>query len=131
NYLSGEEDIYISPSQIRRFRLRTGDKICGVTRDPNPGERFKALLYIKSVNGMHPDTCPKRPNFDNLTPIYRNERLILETNPSELATRRIDLISPIGKGHRGMIVSPPNAGKTTLLKMIAHAISENHPAVEI
>lgn len=131
NYLSGEEDIYISPSQIRRFRLRTGDKICGVTRDPNPGERFKALLYIKSVNGMHPDTCPKRPNFDNLTPIYPNERLILETNPSELATRMIDLISPIGKGQRGMIVSPPKAGKTTLLKMIANAISENHPEVEI
>lgn len=131
NYLSGDEDIYISPSQIRRFRLKTGDKICGVTREPNQGERFKALLYIKSVNGMHPDTCPKRPNFDNLTPIYPNERLILETSPSELATRMIDLISPIGKGQRGMIVSPPKAGKTTLLKMIANAISQNHPEVEI
>jgi len=131
NYLSGDEDIYISPSQIRRFRLKTGDKICGVTRDPNQGERFKALLYIKSVNGMHPDTCPKRPNFDNLTPIYPNERLRLETSSSDLATRMIDLISPIGKGQRGMIVSPPKAGKTTLLKMVANAIALNHPEVEI
>ncbi len=131
NYLSGEEDIYISPSQIRRFRLRTGDKICGVTRDPNQGERFKALLYIKSVNGMHPETSPRRPNFDNLTPIYPNERLILETGTSDLATRMIDLISPIGKGQRGMIVSPPKAGKTTLLKMVANAIAQNHPEVEI
>lgn len=131
NYLSGDEDIYISPSQIRRFRLRTGDKIFGVTRDPNPGERYKALLYIKSVNGMHPETCTKRPNFDNLTPIYPNKRLKLETNSSELATRMIDLIAPIGKGQRGMIVSPPKAGKTSLLKMVANAIEKNHPEVEV
>lgn len=131
NYLSGDEDIYISPSQIRRFRLRTGDKIFGVTRDPNPGERYKALLYIKSVNGMHPETCTKRPNFDSLTPIYPNKRLKLESNTSELATRMIDLIAPIGKGQRGMIVSPPKAGKTSLLKMVANAIARNHPEVEI
>lgn len=131
NYLSGDEDIYISPSQIRRFRLRTGDKIFGVTRDPNPGERYKALLYIKSVNGMHPETCTKRPNFDNLTPIYPNQRLKLENNSSELATRMIDLIAPIGKGQRGMIVSPPKAGKTSLLKMVANSIAKNHPEVEI
>ncbi|MDR7856971.1 transcription termination factor Rho [Tissierella sp.] len=131
NYLSGEDDIYISPSQIRRFRLKTGDKIFGVTRAPNPGERYKALLYVKSVNGMHPETCLKRPNFDNLTPIYPNQRLKLESNGNELATRMIDLISPIGKGQRGMIVSPPKAGKTSLLKMVANAISRNHPEVEI
>jgi len=131
NYLSGDEDIYISPSQIRRFRLRTGDKIFGVTRDPNPGERYKALLYIKSVNGMHPETCTKRPNFDSLTPIYPTKRLELETNSSELATRMIDLIAPIGKGQRGMIVSPPKAGKTSLLKMVANAIEKNHPEVEV
>ncbi|MFA5576888.1 MAG: transcription termination factor Rho [Tissierellaceae bacterium] len=131
NYLSGDEDIYISPSQIRRFRLRTGDKISGVTREPNQGERYKALLYVKSVNGMHPETSTKRPNFDDLTPIYPKERLILETNASELATRMIDLIAPIGKGQRGMIVSPPKAGKTSLLKMVANAISKNHPEVEI
>ncbi|WP_353093691.1 transcription termination factor Rho [Tissierella praeacuta] len=131
NYLSGDEDIYISPSQIRRFRLRTGDKIFGVTRDPNPGERYKALLYIKSVNGMHPETCTKRPNFDSLTPIYPTKRLELETNSSELATRMIDLIAPIGKGQRGMIVSPPKAGKTSLLKMVANSIEKNHPEVEV
>lgn len=131
NYLSGDEDIYMSPSQIRRFRLKTGDKVFGVTRDPNPGERYNALLYIKSVNDMNPETAVKRPNFDNLTPIYPKERLKLETSKSELATRMIDLISPIGKGQRGMIVSPPKAGKTSLLKMVANAISENHPEVEI
>ena len=131
NYLSGDEDIYISPSQIRRFRLKTGDKIFGVTRDPNPGERYKALLYIKSVNGMHPETATKRPNFDSLTPIYPRERLKLELNSSELANRMIDLVAPIGKGQRGMIVSPPKAGKTSLLKMVANAISINHPEIEI
>ena len=131
NYLSGEDDIYISPSQIRRFGLRTGDKIFGVTRAPNPGERYKALLYVQSVNGLNPETARKRPNFDSLTPIYPIERLKLESNSSELATRMIDLISPIGKGQRGMIVSPPKAGKTSLLKMVANAISKNHPEVEI
>lgn len=131
NYQSGDDDIYISPSQIRRFRLKTGDKIAGVTRPPKSGEKFKALLYVKSVNGMNPETAVKRPDFDNLTPIYPRKKLILETNPSDFATRMIDLVAPIGKGQRGMIVSPPKAGKTTLLKMVANAISKNHPEVEI
>lgn len=131
NYLSGEEDIYISPSQIRRFRLKTGDKIFGITRPPKVGEKYKALLYIKNVNGLNPETCIRRPDFDSLTPIYPNERLILESSSSELATRMIDLVAPIGKGQRGMIVAPPKAGKTSLLKMVANAISKNHPEVEI
>ena len=131
NYLSGEEDIYISPSQIRRFRMKTGDKIFGVTRAPNPGERYKALLYVQSINGMNPETAKNRPDFDKLTPIYPIERLKLESTQDKLATRLIDLISPIGKGQRGMIVSPPKAGKTSLLKMVANAIADNHPEVEI
>lgn len=131
NYLSGDDDIYISPSQIRRFRLKTGDKITGITRPPKVGEKFKALLYVKSVNDMPPETATRRPDFESLTPIYPNERLILETTPNEYATRMIDLVAPIGKGQRGMIVSPPKAGKTTVLKMIANAISKNHPEVEI
>lgn len=131
NYLSGDDDIYISPSQIRRFRLRTGDKITGITRPPKVGEKFKALLYVKFVNGMPPETATKRPDFDSLTPIYPKERLVLETTSKDFATRMIDLVSPIGKGQRGMIVSPPKAGKTTLLKMVANAIAKNHPEVEI
>lgn len=131
NYQSGDNDIYISPSQIRRFRLKTGDKILGVTRPPKAGEKFQALLYIKAVNGMDPETAIKRPDFDSLTPIYPKERLILETGPSEYAMRMIDLVAPIGKGQRGMIVSPPKAGKTTILKMIANSITTNHPEVEL
>ena len=131
NYQSGDDDIYISPSQIRRFKLQTGDKVSGVTRPPKSGEKFKALLYVKSVNDMNPETATRRPNFDTLTPIYPRERLELETVPSEFAMRMIDLVAPIGKGQRGMIVSPPKAGKTTLLKMIANSIATNHPEVEI
>ncbi len=131
NYQSGDDDIYISPSQIRRFRLQTGDKVSGVTRPPKAGEKFKALLYVKYVNGMNPETATKRPSFDSLTPIYPRERLRLETSPNEFAMRMIDLVAPIGKGQRGMIVSPPKAGKTTLLKMIANSIATNHPEVEI
>lgn len=131
NYQSGEADVYISPSQIRRFRLKTGDKVTGITRPPKVGEKFKALLYVKYVNGMDPETAIKRPDFDSLTPIYPKDRLQLETSPSEFAARMIDLISPIGKGQRGIIVSPPKAGKTTLLKMIANAIAKNHPEVEM
>jgi len=131
NYLSGDKDIYVSPSQIRRFKLKTGDKVFGITRPPKSGEKYKALLYVKSVNGMDPEFCNKRPNFDTLTPIYPRERLKLETTPNELSTRMIDLISPIGKGQRGMIVSPPKAGKTTLLKKVANSIAENHPEIEI
>ena len=131
NYQSGDDDIYISPSQIRRFRLKTGDKVTGITRPAKVGEKFKALLYVKYVNGMNPDTAIKRPDFDSLTPIYPNKRLELETTSNEFATRMIDLIAPIGKGQRGIIVSPPKAGKTTLLKMVANAIAQNHPEVEI
>ncbi len=131
NYQSGDGDIYISPSQIRRFRLKTGDKVTGITRPPKVGEKFKALLYVKYVNGMNPETAINRPDFDSLTPIYPKDRLRLETSSNEYATRMIDLISPIGKGQRGIIVSPPKAGKTTLLKMIANAIAKNHPEVEM
>ena len=131
NYQSGDDDIYISPSQIRRFRLRTGDKITGITRPAKPGEKFKALLYVKYVNGMSPETSINRPDFDELTPIYPNNRLKLETISNEFAPRMIDLVAPIGKGQRGIIVSPPKAGKTTLLKMIANSIAKNHPEVEM
>lgn len=131
NYLSGEDDIYISPSQIRRFHLQTGDKITGITRPPKAGEKFNALLYVKAVNDMPPATAINRPDFDSLTPIYPTERLILETGSKEYATRMIDLVAPIGKGQRGMIVAPPKAGKTTLLKMIANGIAQNHPEVEM
>ena len=131
NYLSGDNDIYVSPSQIRRFRLRTGDKIFGITRPAKSGEKYKALLYVKAVNGLDPETSIGRPDFDDLTPIYPRERISLETVPNNLSTRIIDLIAPIGKGQRGMIVSPPKAGKTTLLKNVANAISKNHPDIEI
>lgn len=131
NYLSGEDDIYISPSQIRRFQLQTGDKITGITRPPKASERFNALLYIRAVNDMPPNTAINRPDFDSLTPIFPKERLVLETSTKEYATRMIDLVAPIGKGQRGMIVAPPKAGKTTLLKMIANGIATNHPEVEL
>lgn len=131
NYLSGDDDIYISPSQIRRFRLQTGDKITGITRPPKSNEKFNALLFIKAVNDMMPATAINRPDFDSLTPIYPVERLRLETESKEYATRMIDLVAPIGKGQRGMIVAPPKAGKTTLLKMIANGIATNHPEVEL
>ena len=131
NYQSSDNDIYISPSQIRRFRLNTGDKVAGITRPPKSGEKFKALLYVKTVNGLDPETAINRPHFDYLTPIYPNERMEIETTKNNYASRIIDLISPIGKGQRGMIVSPPKAGKTTLLKMIANAIETNHPEIEL
>ena len=131
NYLTGDNDIYISPSQIRRFRLKTGDKVYGITRPPKTGEKYKALLYVKAVNGLSPETAINRPDFDSLTPIYPREKIVLETKQSDLSTRLIDLISPIGKGQRGMIVAPPKSGKTTLLKNVANAISKNYPEIEI
>ncbi len=131
NYLSGDEDIYVSPSQIRRFNLGTGDKIYGITRPPKSGERYRALLYVKKVNGENPETATRRPDFETLTPIYPNKRIALETNHSELSTRLIDLVAPIGKGQRGMIVAPPKAGKTTFLKKIANGIAQNHPEIEM
>ncbi|WP_130805695.1 transcription termination factor Rho [Senegalia massiliensis] len=131
NYLSGDNDIYISPSQIRRFNLKTGDKVFGITRPAKTGEKYNALLYVKKVNDLNPESATNRPNFDTLTPIYPIERMTLETNPSEISTRIIDLIAPIGRGQRGMIVAPPKAGKTVLLKKVANSIAKNHPDVEI
>ncbi len=131
NYQSGDRDIYISPSQIRRFNLRTGDRVTGITRAPKEGEKFQALLYVRQVNGDAPDSVIKRPDFEDLTPIYPKGKLVMETDNKELSTRIIDLLSPIGKGQRGMIVSPPKAGKTTLLKKIANSITRNYPEIEL
>lgn len=131
NFLTSEKDIYVSPAQIRRFNLKTGDKVQGVSRLPNEGERFGALLYVNTVNGEEPGAAIRRPDFDDLTPIFPRERLKLEGEPKDLATRLIDLVAPIGKGQRGLIVAPPKAGKTTLLKKIANRIEEKHPEVEL
>ena len=131
NYLSTNRDIYISPIQIKRFRLETGDKVRGVIREPKEGERFPALIYVSEVNGEHPEKAMKRTRFDYLTPIYPNEKLKLETTSSEYTMRIMDLLSPIGKGQRGMIVAPPKAGKTTILKKIANSITANNPDVEL
>nr|WP_312579515.1 transcription termination factor Rho [Sedimentibacter sp.] len=131
NYLTSEDDVYISPSQIRRFHLKTGDKISGITRPPKQGEKFKALLYVKKVNDENPELSRNRKDFDTLTPIYPNERIKLERTQKEITMRIIDLIAPIGKGQRGMIVAPPKAGKTTILKNLANSIAENFPEVEI
>jgi transcription termination factor Rho len=132
NFLSSELDVYVSPSQIRKFRMRTGDKIKGVTRVPNSNEKFRALLYVKEINGQKPQFNYQRPRFDDLTPLYPTERIHLsQDNSVDLSMRMIDLLSPIGKGQRGLIVAPPKAGKTILLKKIAQSISRNHPEVEI
>lgn len=131
NFLTSDKDIYVSPTQIRRFHLRTGDKITGISRLPNQGEKFGALLYVESVNDDEPGSAIRRPNFNDLTPVFPRERLILEDSPMELSTRLIDLISPIGKGQRGLIVAPPKAGKTTLLKSIARSIEKLHEDVEL
>ena len=131
NFLTSDKDIYVSPVQIRRFNLKTGDKINCVTRLPHEGERFGALLYVNTVNGEEPGAAIRRPKFDDLTPVFPDERLRLETTRSELSTRLIDLIAPIGKGQRGLIVAPPKAGKTVLLKKIANAIETNYPDTEL
>lgn len=127
NYLTGPKDIYVSPSQIRRFNLKTGDEVEGKVRTAKEGEKFQALLYVQKINGENPEKAVGRKKFESLTPIYPTERLILETNQSDLSSRLMDIISPIGKGQRGIIVAPPKAGKTTLLKKVAHSISKNHP----
>lgn len=131
NFLTSERDIYVSPTQIRRFNLKTGDEIQGISRLPNEGERFGALLYVETVNRDEPGVSIRRPNFSDLTPLYPRQRLTLEDSPVELSTRLIDLIAPIGKGQRGLIVAPPKAGKTTLLKSIAHSIEKKYPEVEL
>ena len=131
NYLPTPKDVYISPVQIKRFHLDTGDMIKGIKRIPKEGEKFPALIYVGEVNGQHPENAMKRRSFDDLTPIYPNERLKLETISSEYTMRLMDLLSPIGKGQRGMIVAPPKAGKTTILKKIANSITTNNPEVEL
>ncbi len=131
NYLPTPKDVYISPVQIKRFRLDTGDIIKGIKRIPKEGEKFPALIYVGEVNGQHPENAMKRKRFDDLTPIYPDKRLKLETNPQEYTMRLMDLLSPIGKGQRGMIVAPPKAGKTTILKKIANSITANNPEVEL
>lgn len=127
NYLPGENDVYVSPSQIRRFGLKTGDIVAGNTKVKTEKEKFCALLYVKSVNGLHPETNARRPNFEDLTPIFPNERIKMERPGGSIAMRIVDEIAPIGKGQRGMIVSPPKAGKTTLLKDVAKSITKNNP----
>lgn len=132
NYLTGENDIYVSPSQIRRFNLRTGDEVQGKVREAKEGEKFKALLFVEKVNGDNPEKAIGRKNFETLTPIYPNERLHLESdNEKDLSSRLMDIICPIGKGQRGIIVAPPKAGKTTLLKKVAQNISKNHPDIKL
>lgn len=131
NFLTSDQDVYVSPSQIRRFNLKTGDKIKGISRRPNEGERFGALLYVLTVNGDEPGVAIRRPDFDDLTPIFPNQRLVLEDGSRDLSMRLIDLVAPIGKGQRGLIVAPPKAGKTILLKKIANSIEKVHPEVEM
>lgn len=131
NYLPGENDIYIAPSQIRRFRLKTGDIVSGNTRVKTQAEKFSALLYVTKINGFSPDEAVKRANFEDMTPIFPDERLRLSNAGSSTAVRIVDLFSPIGKGQRGMIVSPPKAGKTTLLKQVAQAVLQNNPEVHL
>lgn len=130
NFLTSEKDIYVAPAQIRRFNLKTGDKIRGICRKPNDGDKFGALLYVITVNGDEPGVAIKRTDFDALTPIFPNERFILEDG-RDLSLRLIDLVAPIGKGQRGLIVAPPKAGKTVLLKKMANSIEKNYPDVEM
>lgn len=131
NYLPGENDVYVAPSQIRRFSLKTGDIIVGNTRVKTQNDKFGALLFVKTINGMTPAEASKRKNFEDLTPIFPNERIHLEMQGGSIAMRIMDLMSPVGKGQRGMIVSPPKAGKTTLLKDVAKSISRNNPEMHL
>ena len=131
NYMPGENDIYVSPSQIRRFNLKTGDIIRGNIRIKTQGEKFSALLYVTSINGFHPSEGQRRYNFEDMTPVFPNERLRMERPGGTVAMRIVDLISPIGKGQRGMIVSPPKAGKTTLLKDVAKSFLKNNPDMHL
>jgi transcription termination factor Rho len=131
NYLPGPDDIYVSPSQIRRFDLRTGDTVSGPIRPPKESERYFALLKVDAINFEPAERPAGRPTFDDLTPLFPDERLVLEHDPRNLSTRIVDLLCPIGKGQRCLIVSPPRAGKTVLLQDIAHAISANHPEVAL
>ncbi len=131
NYMPSSEDIYISASQIRRFDLRNGDKVSGKVRPPKENERYHGLLHVEAVNGEAPETSRERPHFPALTPLYPEEKIHLETTPGRVSSRIIDMISPVGFGQRGLIVAPPKAGKTSLLKEVANSIAENHPNVEL
>jgi len=131
NYLPSPDDIYVSPSQIKKFGLRTGDSVSGQVRPPKEGERFFALLRVEAVNDDHPDVIRERVLFDNLTPLYPTGRIKLETAPGEYSMRILDLLAPLGKGQRGMIVSPPKAGKTVILQKIANSITRNHPEIKL
>ena len=131
NYLPGDNDVYVAPSQIRRFNMKTGDIITGNTRIKTQSEKFSALLYVKNINGYHPDVAARRGNFEDMTPIFPDERMRLETPGCSVAMRIMDLMSPIGKGQRGMIVSPPKAGKTTLLKEVAKSVKANNPETHL
>lgn len=130
NFLTSDKDIYVSHNQIRRFNLKTGDRIKGFSRNPNSGEKFGALLYVNTVNGEEPGVAKRRSDFDSLTPIFPNERITLEDG-RDLSMRLIDLVAPIGKGQRGLIVAPPKAGKTVLLKKIANSIEKKYPEIEL
>jgi transcription termination factor Rho len=127
----GPDDVYVSQTQIRRFALRTGDMVIGQVRPPKDNEKYNGLLRVEAVNGLDPETTKTRPRFDQLTPIFPNQRLRLETRPNILATRLVDLLAPLGRGQRGLIVSPPKAGKTTILKQFANGISHNYPDVHL
>ncbi len=131
NFLSSDADVYVSPSQIRKFNLKTGDKVHGVARKPKKGEKFRALLYVKSVNGLKPVAAKHRVSFDDLTPMYPNQQIKLEVGRDDIATRLIDLIAPVGKGQRGLIVAPPKAGKTILLQKIAKSIRKKYRDIEL
>ena len=131
NFLTSNKDIYVSPTQIRRFGLRTGDKIFGIARKPRGTEKFGALLYVKTVNGFDPMTAKRRPHFDSLTPIFANEKIVLENSSIDLSTRVMDLVAPIGRGQRGLIVAQPKAGKTVLLKKIAASVEDKYPDIEL
>lgn len=131
NYVASKEDIYVSPSQIRRFDLRTGDLVSGQARPPKENERYFALLRVEAVNGEDPEVTATRLHFDSLTPIFPNQRLVLETTQDEISARLIDIIAPIGRGQRGLIVAPPKAGKTVLLKHIANGVTRNYPDIKL
>ncbi|HYJ47838.1 MAG TPA: transcription termination factor Rho, partial [Pyrinomonadaceae bacterium] len=131
NYLPGPDDIYVSPSQIRKFDLRTGDTVSGQIRPPKEGERYFALIKVEAINFEAPDQAREKVFFDNLTPLYPDEQLKMETAKENLSARVIDLVTPIGKGQRGLIVAPPRTGKTMLLQTIANSITENHPEVTL
>jgi transcription termination factor Rho len=131
HYKPGPEDVYVSQSQIRRFGLRTGDMVIGQVRPPKENEKYYSLLRVEAVNGIDPEAAKQRPSFESLTPIFPNKRFTLETTPDVLTTRLLSMVTPVGKGQRGLIVSPPKAGKTTVLKHIANGITANHPEAHL